>query len=296
VPAAFSCTSTNARGSGSPPREAPRVLSRHGHGLREGPVRALVPGDSRHPYPGRLEVDAAPRARLLQAAARGGGRPGPRPLAAKPRALHALLALHAGRPGRRPRAAREAHRAGRGGRTPGTRHDPPRACSVRARVQAAGSRRVLRLDPGRRGGDLRPTHAVREVRHALRPSRAEEIDETCRFNIVHVCDYEARYSDLSPFAAYPGHVVSCSPRLTTGEVSLRDLAKRFGRRSWAAWTARAPSPRGRARRSVAPSRRAARGPGSLHSGSRLHRAGRDALGKGAAHRDDQPLPTRFRRN
>jgi uroporphyrinogen decarboxylase len=57
----------------------------------------------------------------------------------------------------------------------------------------------------------------------------KEIDETCRFNILHVCDYEAPYSDLSPFAAYPGHVVSCSPRLTTGEVPLRDLAGRFRR-------------------------------------------------------------------
>lgn len=56
-----------------------------------------------------------------------------------------------------------------------------------------------------------------------------EIDETCRFNILHVCDYEAPYADLAPFAAYPGHVVSCSPRLTTGDVSLRELARLFGR-------------------------------------------------------------------
>jgi len=57
----------------------------------------------------------------------------------------------------------------------------------------------------------------------------KEIDATCRFNILHVCDYEAPYADLAPFAGYPGHVVSCSPRLTTGEVSLRELARRFGR-------------------------------------------------------------------
>jgi uroporphyrinogen decarboxylase len=56
-----------------------------------------------------------------------------------------------------------------------------------------------------------------------------EIDETCRFNILHVCDYEAPYADLSPFTRYPGHVVSCSPRLTTGAVGLRDLARLFGR-------------------------------------------------------------------
>jgi uroporphyrinogen decarboxylase len=57
----------------------------------------------------------------------------------------------------------------------------------------------------------------------------KEIDETCRFNILHVCDYEAPYADLAPFLQYPGHVVTCSPRLTTGEVSLRELARRFGR-------------------------------------------------------------------
>jgi len=57
----------------------------------------------------------------------------------------------------------------------------------------------------------------------------KEIDATCRFNILHVCDYEAPYADLAPFVEYPGHVVSCSPRLTTGEVGLRELARRFGR-------------------------------------------------------------------
>ena len=57
----------------------------------------------------------------------------------------------------------------------------------------------------------------------------KEIDATCRFNILHVCDYEAPYADLAPFAAYPGHVVSCSPRLVSGEVRLRDLARLFGR-------------------------------------------------------------------
>jgi uroporphyrinogen decarboxylase len=57
----------------------------------------------------------------------------------------------------------------------------------------------------------------------------KEIDETCRFNILHVCDYEAPYADLAPFTRYPGHVVSCSPRLTTGDVGLRGLARLFGR-------------------------------------------------------------------
>jgi len=56
-----------------------------------------------------------------------------------------------------------------------------------------------------------------------------EIDRTSAFNILHICDFEAPYADLTPFLPYPGHVVSCSPRLTTGEMSLRDLARRFDR-------------------------------------------------------------------
>jgi uroporphyrinogen decarboxylase len=63
--------------------------------------------------------------------------------------------------------------------------------------------------------------------HDLRLMR--EIDATFAFNILHVCDFEAPYADLSPFVGYPGHVVSCSPRLTTGETSLRELARLFGR-------------------------------------------------------------------
>lgn len=56
-----------------------------------------------------------------------------------------------------------------------------------------------------------------------------EADAKFAFNVLHVCDYEAPYADLGPFAKYPGHVVSCSPRLTKREKSLRDLATLFGR-------------------------------------------------------------------
>jgi uroporphyrinogen decarboxylase len=56
-----------------------------------------------------------------------------------------------------------------------------------------------------------------------------EINETCRFNILHICDYVAPYADLSPFLAYPGHIVNCNPRLTTGALSLREVSRMFGR-------------------------------------------------------------------
>jgi uroporphyrinogen decarboxylase len=56
-----------------------------------------------------------------------------------------------------------------------------------------------------------------------------EIEATCEFNILHVCDFEAPYADLAPLLKYPGHVVSCSPRFTGGVVSMGELARQFGR-------------------------------------------------------------------
>ena len=57
----------------------------------------------------------------------------------------------------------------------------------------------------------------------------EEINRTCLFNILHVCDYHLPYSDLVPFADYPGHVVNASLELTGGKISAREVAARFGR-------------------------------------------------------------------
>jgi uroporphyrinogen decarboxylase len=65
------------------------------------------------------------------------------------------------------------------------------------------------------------------VPHDLRVMK--ELDASFRFNILHVCDYEAPYADLAPFVDYPGHVVSCPSHFTTGEVTLREFARRFKR-------------------------------------------------------------------
>ncbi|HVO09289.1 MAG TPA: uroporphyrinogen decarboxylase family protein [Vicinamibacteria bacterium] len=56
-----------------------------------------------------------------------------------------------------------------------------------------------------------------------------ELEASFAFNVLHVCDYEAPYADLAPFTAYPGHLVSCSGRLTTAQRSLSELATLFGR-------------------------------------------------------------------
>jgi uroporphyrinogen decarboxylase len=56
-----------------------------------------------------------------------------------------------------------------------------------------------------------------------------EMKRTCPFNILHVCDYNAPYSDLSTFTGYPGHVVNCNPQLTGRKLSWSEIAKMFGR-------------------------------------------------------------------
>ncbi len=57
----------------------------------------------------------------------------------------------------------------------------------------------------------------------------DEMKRTCPFNILHVCDYNAPYSDLSPFVDYPGHVVNCNPKLTTRTLPWAEIAQMFGR-------------------------------------------------------------------
>ena len=57
----------------------------------------------------------------------------------------------------------------------------------------------------------------------------EEINRTCLFNILHVCDYHLPYRDLAPFVDYPGHVVNASLELTGGKISAQEVAARFGR-------------------------------------------------------------------
>ncbi len=53
--------------------------------------------------------------------------------------------------------------------------------------------------------------------------------QSCPFNILHVCDYEGGYDDLTPFLDYPGHVVNCSLRLGERTMTPREAAHFFGR-------------------------------------------------------------------
>jgi uroporphyrinogen decarboxylase len=56
----------------------------------------------------------------------------------------------------------------------------------------------------------------------------EEI-KACPFNILHICDYEGGYTDLTPFLDYPGQVVNCSLKLGEHKLAPREVTQMFGR-------------------------------------------------------------------
>ena len=57
----------------------------------------------------------------------------------------------------------------------------------------------------------------------------EEINRACPFNILHICDYEAPYDDLTPFLDYPGDVVNCPLHVGSRVMTPREAARLFGR-------------------------------------------------------------------
>jgi len=57
----------------------------------------------------------------------------------------------------------------------------------------------------------------------------EEINQACPFNILHICDYQGGYNDLTPFLDYPGDVVNCSLKLGPQTMIPRDVARLFDR-------------------------------------------------------------------
>jgi uroporphyrinogen decarboxylase len=57
----------------------------------------------------------------------------------------------------------------------------------------------------------------------------EEINNLCDFNILHICDYHAGYTDLSPFLDYPGDFINCSLNLGSKKITGKDVSKMFNR-------------------------------------------------------------------
>ena len=57
----------------------------------------------------------------------------------------------------------------------------------------------------------------------------EEVNRSCPFNILHICDYHGGYDDLTPFLDYPGQVVNCSLELGSKRLTGREVSRMFGR-------------------------------------------------------------------
>ena len=99
-------------------------------------------------------------------------------------------------------------------------------------------------------------------------------------SILHVCDYQGSYDNLTPFFDYPGHIVNCSLEVGDRTLTPREAASLFGRpfmggmqRKGVIATGSTPEIRARRRRGPHPGTR------PLHPGRRLHRPGRNPLGQ-----------------
>ena len=58
----------------------------------------------------------------------------------------------------------------------------------------------------------------------------DEINDKCECNVLHVCDYDGPYNDLTPFYDYPGHIVNLSDVVAGKKVPLKELYELFGQR------------------------------------------------------------------
>ena len=56
-----------------------------------------------------------------------------------------------------------------------------------------------------------------------------EINDNTLFNILHVCDYDLPYDDLTPFLEYPGDVVNCSLHVGEEAWTPKRASEFFGR-------------------------------------------------------------------
>lgn len=57
----------------------------------------------------------------------------------------------------------------------------------------------------------------------------DEINRTCIFNILHVCDYNGPYDDLTPYLDYPGQIVNSPLEIGGRRVSPKEIARMFRR-------------------------------------------------------------------
>ncbi|MGB8214488.1 MAG: uroporphyrinogen decarboxylase family protein [Anaerolineales bacterium] len=81
------------------------------------------------------------------------------------------------------------------------------------------------------GGETFRFGATDLFRKYIKPTDLAVWDEigSCPFNILHICDYEGGYADLSPFLDYPGQIVNSSLKLDDRSLTAKEVAHLFGR-------------------------------------------------------------------
>jgi uroporphyrinogen decarboxylase len=81
------------------------------------------------------------------------------------------------------------------------------------------------------GGEVFRFPGTDLFRTYIKPTDLAVWDEigACPFNILHICDFEGGYEDLTPFLDYPGHIVNCSLKLGERTLTPKQAAQMFGR-------------------------------------------------------------------
>jgi len=81
------------------------------------------------------------------------------------------------------------------------------------------------------GGEAFRFHDTNIFQKYIKPTDLAVWDElsSCSFNILHICDYEGGYDDLTPFLDYPGHVVNSSLKVGDQTLTPKDASHLFGR-------------------------------------------------------------------
>lgn len=82
------------------------------------------------------------------------------------------------------------------------------------------------------GGEAHRFPDIRFFETCVKPydlSIMREINETCMFNILHICDYQDSYDDLTRFLDYPGHVVNSPLQVGNRYLTSQEVATMFKR-------------------------------------------------------------------
>lgn len=82
------------------------------------------------------------------------------------------------------------------------------------------------------GGDVAMFAGSPRFEECIKPydlALMREMERSCVFNVLHICDFHSGYLDLEAFVDYPGHVVSTPMRVGSNETDLTEVARTFER-------------------------------------------------------------------